>query len=171
MGKEKISLISLHVFPCQTVNFSNCLTLVGFTFVSFHWIPKKNSDLGYFYLYIQHILGATKYGMSCDPLVMPSPLPILTLVADAHVKKKLFYLSAGELFGHHINPLFWLIQPPPPPPFPDLNNAAPERVNTTQQILLYFKVVAIVRMGRQKNMDSFIMSWVYQICFIHFSRQ
>ena len=25
-------------------------------------------DLCYFYLYLQHILGATKFGISCDPL-------------------------------------------------------------------------------------------------------
>ena len=29
---------------------------------------NKISDLGYFYLYLQHILGATKSGMYCDPL-------------------------------------------------------------------------------------------------------
>ena len=29
---------------------------------------KKKSDLGYYYLYLQHILGATKSGKSDDPL-------------------------------------------------------------------------------------------------------
>ena len=44
------------------------LSLVGFPFVSFHWIKK--SDLDFFNLYIstKGSIGATKSGMSGDPL-------------------------------------------------------------------------------------------------------
>ena len=43
----------------QLLNFGRFVSFIGF---------QKKSDFGYFYLYLQHILGETKSEKSSDPL-------------------------------------------------------------------------------------------------------